>query len=305
MTTKFTPMPATGKVTLKTNLADYPISKKLKSGEIPSDLVELQFLGTKVANQGFKPMIREGKFDVGELAIVTFLQAKAWGYPLVLLPAAMVGRFQHNCINYDCRKGDLTPKQIEGKRVGVRAYSQTTGAWVRGILAHEYDVDISKVKWATYEEPHVPEYGDPAFLAKFDPKGRTMEELMLEDGMFDAIIGGEIPNEPRAKPLIPNPSQAALDWHRKTGAVSVNHYFVVSEEVARREDVVREIWRMLVETKKGVALPAHGVDLLPFGLEANRKNLELIIQFAFEQQMLPRMMSVDELFTDVTANLQP
>ena len=90
-----------------------------------------------------------------------------------------------------------------------------------------------------------------------------------------------------------------------SGAVSVNHFFVVSEEVARREDVVREIWRMLVETKKGLALPAHGVDVHPFGLEANRKNLELIIQFAFEQQMLPRMMTVDELFNDVTANLKP
>lgn len=301
----FTKMPATGKVTLKTNLADYAITKKLKSGEVPSDLVEFQFLGKKIANQGFKPMIREGAFDAGELAIVTFLQAKAWGYPLVLLPAVMMGRFQHNCISYDCRKGEITPKQIEGKRVGVRAYSQTTGVWVRGILAHEYDVDISKVRWATYEEPHVPEYADPVFLEKFDPQGKSMEELMFK-GVFDAVIlGGEIPNEPRAKTLIPNPQQAALDWHRRTGAVSVNHFFVVSEEVAKREDVIREIWRMLVETKKGLPLPAHGVDVHPFGLEANRKNLELIIQFAYEQQMLPRMMTVDELFNDVTANLKP
>lgn len=303
--TTFTPMPANGKVTLKTNLADYAITKRLKGGEIPSDLVEFQFLGTKIANQGFKPMIREGRFDAGELAIVTFLQAKAWGYPLVLLPAVMMGRFQHNCISYNCTKGDLAPKQIEGKRVGVRAYSQTTGVWVRGILAHEYGVDISRVKWATYEEPHVPEYADPAFLDKFDPQGKSMEEMMFE-GTFDAIIlGSDIPNEPRAKTLIPDPQQAALDWHRKTGAVSVNHFFVVSEEVAKREDVVREIFRMLVETKKGLPAPANGIDLHPFGVEANRRNLELIIQFAYEQQMLPRMMSVDELFSDLTASLQP
>ena len=299
----FTPMPASGKVSLKTNLADSALTKKLKSGEIPSDLVDFQFLGTKTANQGFKPMVREGRFDAGELAIVTFLQAKAYGYPLVLLPAVMVGRFQHNCISYDCRRGDLTPKQIEGKKVGVRAYSQTTGVWVRGILAHEYGVDISKVKWATYEEPHVPDYADPAFLDKFSPDGKSMEELMF-DGTFDAIITGDLKDE-RAKTLIPNPQQAALDWHRKTGAVSVNHLFAVSEEVAKRPDVVREIWRMLVETKKGLPLPAHGVDVLPFGWEANRRNLELIIQYAYEQQMLPRMMSVDELMTVVTAGLEP
>jgi 4,5-dihydroxyphthalate decarboxylase len=299
----FKPMPASGKVKLTTNLADYPITKTLKSGAIRSDLVEFDFAGPKTANQGFKPMVREGKFDAGELAIVTFLQAKAWGYPLVLLPAVMMGRFQHNCISYDCRNGDVAPKMLEGKRVGVRAYSQTTGVWVRGILGDEYGVDIGKVKWFTYEDPHVPEYKDPAFLGKFDPKGKSMEELMFE-GMFDAVIlGGEIPNEPRAKTLIPNAKQAALEWHRKTGAVSVNHFFVVSAEVARRTDVVQEIFRMLQETKKGLPAPADGVDVHPFGVEQNRKNLELIIRYSFEQQMIPRMMSVDELFDDVTRRL--
>ena len=300
----FPAIPATGKVTLRTNFADYPISKALKSGAVPSDLVTLEFQGAKTANQSFKPMIREGRFDVGELAIVTFLQAKAWGKPLTLLPAAVVGRFQHSCISYNCTKGDITPKQLEGKRVGVRAYTQTTGAWVRGILQHEYDVDLSKVHWSTYEDPHVAEYEDPAFLSRFDPKGRTMEQLMLDDDMFDAvIIGGPIPNEPRAKTLIPNVEQAALDWHRKTGAVTVNHYFVVSDEVAKRPDVVREIFRMLQETKKAMPAPAHGVDLHPFGLENNRRNLELIIQYAWEQKLLPRKMTVDELFTDLTASL--
>ena len=299
----FKPMPATGKVKLTTNLADSALSKALKSGAIKSDLVEFDFAGPATANQGFKPMVREGKFDAGELAIVTFLQARAWGKPLVLLPAVVVGRFQHNCISYDCRRGDITPKQIEGKRVGVRAYSQTTGVWVRGILGDEYGVDIGKVRWATYEEPHVAEYKDPAFLEKFETRGKTMEELMFE-GEFDAIIGGgEIPNEPRAKTLIPNASQAAIEWHKKTGAVSINHLFVVSEEVAKRSDVVQEIFRTLVETKKAMPAPANGIDLLPFGVEQNRKNLELIIRYSFEQQMIPRMMSVDELFTDVTRKL--
>ena len=301
----FKQMPASGPVTLTTNLADYPITKALKSGAVPSDLVSFDFAGTKIANQGFKPMVREGKFDAGELAIVTFLQAIAWGKPLVLLPAVMMGRFQHNCISYDCTKGDMTPKQLEGKRVGVRAYSQTTGVWVRSILAHEYGVDISKVRWATYEEPHVSEYKDPAFLEKFDPKGKSMEELMFE-GEFDAVIlGGEIPNEPRAKTLIPDARQAALDWNARTGAVSVNHFFVVSGEVAKRPELVEEIWRMLKETKKAMPAPADGVDVHPFGWDENRRNLELIIQFAYEQQMLPRMMSVDELITDATRNLKP
>jgi 4,5-dihydroxyphthalate decarboxylase len=300
----FKEMPATGPVKLTTNLADYPISKALKSGAITSDLVTFDFAGTKTANQSFKPMVREGKFDAGELAIVTFLQAIAWGKPLVLLPAVMVGRFQHNCISYDCTKGEITPKQIEGKRVGVRAYTQTTGVWVRGLLAHEYGVDLSKVTWSTYEDPHVAEYKEPTFLERFDPQGKGMEEMMF-DGAFDAIVvGGEIPNEPRAKTLIPNAKQAALDWHARTGAVTVNHLFVVSAEVAKRKDVVQEIWRMLKETKAAMPAPADGIDLFPFGWEANRKNLELVIQYAYEQELLPRMMSVDELITDATRDLK-
>ncbi len=300
----FKQMPATGPVTLTTNLADYPISKALKSGAIHSDLVTFNFAGTKTANQSFKPMVREGKFDAGELAIVTFLQAIAWGKPLVLLPAVMVGRFQHNCISYNCTKGDMTPKQLEGKRVGVRAYTQTTGVWVRGLLAHEYGVDIEKVTWSTYEDPHVAEYKEPTFLERFDPNGKTMEELMFE-GAFDAIIvGGEIPNEPRAKTLIPNARQAALDWHARTGAVTVNHLFAVSAEVAKRKDVMDEIWRMLKETKAAMPAPADGIDLYPFGWDANRRNLELVIQYAYEQKLLPRMMSVDELITDATRDMK-
>ncbi len=299
----FKPIPAAGKVRLATNLADSPLAAALKSGAVKSDLVEFDFCGPKTANQGFKRMVREGGFDAGELAIVTFLQAIAWGKPLVLLPAVVVGRFQHQCISYDCRKGDITPKQIEGKRVGVRAYSQTTGVWVRGILGDEYGVDIKKTRWATYEDPHVAEYKDPAFLEKFDLRGKTMEELMFE-GEFDAVIlGGEIPNEPRAKTLIPNALEAGAQWHRKTGAMSINHLFVVSAEVAKRPDVMREIWRMLEETKAAMPPQKGGIDFLPFGVENNRKNLELIMRYSFEQQMIPRRMSVDELFDDVTRGM--
>jgi len=300
----FKPVAASGPVTLNTNLADYAISKALKSGEVSSDLVKFEFNGTKIANQSFKPYVREGKFDASELAIVTLLQALAWGKPIVMLPAVMVGRFQHNCISYDCRKGDLTPKQIEGKRVGVRAYTQTTGAWVRGLLGDEYGVDINKVHWYTYEDPHVAEYKEPDFLSRFEPNGKTMEELMFE-GLFDAvIIGGEIPNEPRAKTLIPNAKQAAVEWHKKTGAVTVNHFFTVSNEVAKRPELVAEIWRMLKQSKAAMPTPADGIDVHPFGWEENRKNLELIIQYSYEQKLIPRMMNVEELITPATRDLK-
>src|SRR5262249_15829749 len=124
--------PAAGPVTLRAHLAEYPVTHALRAGEISSDLVKLDFVGPKHACEGFKPMVREGAFDASELAIVTFLQAKAYGKPLVALPAFVLGRFQHNLIGYNASKGALGPKDLEGRRVGVRSYTQTTGVWLRG-----------------------------------------------------------------------------------------------------------------------------------------------------------------------------
>src|SRR6476619_1165775 len=125
--------PSTGPVRLKTNLADSVYTKALKAGVVSSPLAQFEFAGPKTANQGFKPMVRENVFEAGELALVTYLQAKAYGKPYVLLPAPIVSRFQHHTIGFAPKFGQMSPKDIEGKRVGVRTYSQTTGLWVRGI----------------------------------------------------------------------------------------------------------------------------------------------------------------------------
>src|SRR5215471_5081591 len=118
--------------TLNVAFDDYPQTRALKGGEVKSDRVALSFSDIKPANKFFKPMVRELKFDVSEMAIATYLQAKAYGKPLVLLPATIMGRFQHGTILYNAAHGVLTPADLPGKRVGVRSYSQTTITWVRG-----------------------------------------------------------------------------------------------------------------------------------------------------------------------------
>jgi len=245
-------------------------------------------------------MVREGAFDASKLALVTFLQAKAYGKPLVALPAIVLGRFQHGLIGYNASKGELTPKDIEGRRVGVRSYTQTTGVWLRGILAHEYGVDLGRVKFVTMEDPHVTEYRDPPFVER--ASGAKKLDQMLLDGDVDAAIMGELPKDPRIRPLIPDPEAAARAWHAKHGAVQINHIFVVNEDLSKtRPDVVKEIFRLLQASKK--AAPAGGVDSLPFGVAAMRKPLELIAQYAFEQRITPRHVQVDELFDDTTRAL--
>ena len=195
-------------ITLRTNLADYPVTMAMKDGRVTSDLVKLDFCGPKTAHDGFKAMIRENAFDAGELAIVTYLQAKSYGKPFVILPTPMSGRFQHHCIGFNHELGHLDPKDIEGKKVGVRTYAQTTGLWVRGILQHEYGVDLDKVNWLTIDESHLAEYRDPPNCSRL-PAGSKLGQMMLDGELAAAILGVDMPKDPRVRTLVPDPFGAA------------------------------------------------------------------------------------------------
>ena len=295
-------VPATGPVKLRTNLADYPVTMALKEGRLASSLVELDFCGPKTADNGFKDMLRRNAYDAGELAIVTYLQAKIYGKPWVLLPVPTHGRFQHHCIGYNIEHGTLQPKDIEGRKVGVRTYAQTTGLWVRGILQHEYGVDLDKVTWMTIDESHLAEYHDPANCQQLS-KGSRIDQMMLSGELAAAILGVDMPKDPRVRTLIPDPHAAAQEWYRREGVIPVNHLFVVHQDLSRhRPDVVREIYRLLAESR--AQAPAAAVaGLPPLGFQANRVGLAMAIDWAVEQKIIPRRLSVEELFDDVTASL--
>jgi 4,5-dihydroxyphthalate decarboxylase len=293
-------IPSTGKVRLRTNLADYPVTMALKEGKISSPVAELDFCGPPVAHNAFKAMLREGKFDCGELAIITYLQAKSYGKPWTLLPYPVNGRFQHHCAGYNVEFGPMDPRDIEGRKVGVRTYAQTTGRWIRGILQHEYGVDLDKVTWMTLDDSHLSEYSDPPNCQRL-PKGSDLGQMMLNGELAAALLGNDMPDDPRVRTLVPDPMEAAKAWYEREHVVPINHMFVVHDDVARaRPDVVKEIFRMLTESR--AANPPKGV-YPPIGLEANRKQFEMAIQWSYEQKIIPRMLSVDELFTDLTAGL--
>jgi 4,5-dihydroxyphthalate decarboxylase len=287
---------------LKTNLADYPVTKAIRDGRVRSPIVELDCCGPEQAHDGFKAMLRENKFDAGELAIVTCLQARVYGKPFVLLPFPVNGRFQHHCAGFNKALSALKPKDIEGKRVGVRTYAQTTGLWIRGVLKHEYGVDLDKVTWCTVGEGHLAEYSDPANCERL-PKGSNIGQMMLDGELAATLQGLDLPKDPRVAYLVPEPFEAAKDWYAREGVVPINHMFVVHQDLSRkRPDVVKEIFRMLVESR---GLTEGGVPAVypPVGYEANRKGIQLAIDWALEQKIIPRRLSVDELFDDVTAGL--
>lgn len=294
--------PQTEAPTLRVNLADYAVTKAMKDGRVSSDIVNLDYCGPTPAHNGFKAMVRENAFDAGELAIVTFLQAKAYGKPYVLLPAPISGRFQHHCAGYNIDFGDLAPRDIEGKKVGVRTYTQTTALWIRGILRHEYGVDLDKVTWMTLGDGHLAEYSDPANCVRL-PKGSSIPQMMLDGELAAALLGEDMPKDPRVRTLVPDAQNAAKDWFARENVVPVNHMFVVHSDLSKqRPDIVRELYRMVVESRA----QAEGVPAVfpPIGLEANRKGIQLAIDWALDQKIIPRRLSVDECFDDVTAALR-
>jgi 4,5-dihydroxyphthalate decarboxylase len=265
--------------------------------------VSLDFCGPKTAHDGFKAMLRENAFDAGELAIVTYLQAKAYGKPWVLLPTPISGRFQHHCIGFNIEHGDLKPKDIEGKRVGVRTYAQTTGLWVRGILQHEYGVDLDKVNWLTVDESHLTEYHDPANVGRI-PAGKNIPDMMLEGELAAAILGVDMPKDPRVRTLVPDAQAAAKKWYQREGVIPINHMFVIHQDLARkRPDVVEELFRMVVASR--AAAPAEITTALPpLGWEANRKGLQMAIDWSYEQKIIPRRLAVEDLMDETTADLR-
>src|SRR5690348_14401085 len=150
-------MPA-NPVRLKTLLGDHPGTLALKRGDFKSDKVALDIADIPAAFVAFKRVVRDLEFDVAELAIVTYLMAKAHGKPYVLMPAVVLSRFQHPFRVYAASRGEVRPNGLAGKRVGIRSYSVTTTMWLRGVLMNDYGLDIDKVNWVTTEEAHVAEF---------------------------------------------------------------------------------------------------------------------------------------------------
>jgi len=288
---------------LHTLLGDYPVTKALKSGAMRSPDVTLDFADVKVPSSAFKRVVRDLEFDVAELALVTYLIAKAHEKPLVLVPVVVLGRFQHPYLIYNAERRPLAPGDLTGRRVGIRSYSVTTVTWIKGILADDHGVDLDRITWVTFEEPHVAEFRDPPNVARA-PDGKTMLDMLIAGEIDAAVVGGSI-TDPRLKPLIPDPAAAAQAWHRKTGALQVNHMVTVKDTIAKdHPEVVREIFRLLHESKTAAGLPRPGeLDTNPFGVERNRRNLDVGIDFAFRQRLIPRRFTVDELFDDVTRTL--
>ena len=305
---------------LKTAIATYPHTKALKDGTVSVPGVQFEHVEVSPIIGAFRRMCRSFEFDVCEMAITTYLTAKAHDKPFTALPVFVVRQFHHSPLVYNIKSGVKSPKDLEGKKVGVRAYTVTTGVWARGILATEHGVDLGKITWVVVDEEHVQEYRKPANVMERPEK--NLAEMLLSGELAAAIGVGKV-DSADVKPLIPDAAEAEAAWYRKTGIYPINHTIVVKDALLQYDpSLAPRLFagfeaakaQFLKELSSGAELPAEaqalakrrsivGDDPLPNGLARNRKALEAIIRFAHEQKILPRTVKPEEIFAANTLDL--
>ena len=283
---------------LKTLLCEYPNTRALRNGALVPTGFQFAFADVKVANRAFKRAVRELEFDIAELALVTSFQARAHGKPLALLPAVVgAGRFQHHCLVYNAERPRITVANLAGKRIGIRAHAQTTVTWVRGVLSDDYGVPLDRVQWVTFEDGHLAEFPDPPSFERA-PAGKTMVGMLLAGELDAAIIGTELPEDPRLQPVLPDPHAAAQAWSARHGMLPINHMVAVNMALCREQpDLVRELYALLLASKQQAGALTTP-DLTPYGVEPNRRALDLLARYTHEQGLIAKPISTDELFDD-------
>lgn len=315
--------PATETTVLKTAIATYAHTKALKDGTVTAPGIQFDHIEVSPIVAAFRRMCRSLEFDVSEMAITTYLTAKAYNKPFTALPVFIMRQFHHAPIVYNVKSGITSPKDLAGKRVGVRAYTVTTGVWARGILATEYGVDLSKVTWVLADEEHVQEYHQRYPANVVYEAGANLAEMVAKGELAAAIGVGRV-ESPDVKPLISNAREAEAAWYAKTGLYPINHTVVVKDSLLHADPTLApRLFSAFKEAKvvflrqlnSGADLSSDGQvlaqrrrlvgdDPLPYGLARNRKTLEAVIQFAHDQHILPRQVSPEEMFAHNTLDLE-
>jgi 4,5-dihydroxyphthalate decarboxylase len=308
---------------LKTVIQTLGHTRALKDGSIKPQGATLEFEEVAKIIQAFRRMARGSEFDVSEMAMTTYLCARAAGKPFTALPVFLVRAFHHGALLHNVRRPITDPKQLEGKKIGVnRGYTVTTGVWARGVLQHQYGVDLSKITWVLSGDEHVAEFRPPANVVPA-PEGKAMEDMLL-DGELAAAINIPVDN-PDIQPLIPNAREAGLAALAATGYYPINHTVVVRDELlAAHPELARSLFDAFARAKEAwlerlrggqIAEPsasdqlyarvmqAGQADPLPYGVNPNRAMIEMVMRLAVEQGIIPAPYPVEELFAAGTHDL--
>jgi len=322
------------KVPLKIAIATSGHTVALKDGTVPIEGFEANFVEVVPIIAAFRRMVRDVEFDVCEMAPTTYLIARARGAPYIALPIFVMRRFHHGGFVVRPDAGIKVPKDLEGKQVGVRAYSVTTGVWTRGIFTNEYGLDAAKVTWVVDDEEHVTSLELPDNVVHAPP-GKSLASMMaggeLQAG-FTGPAGIGRAGAPTANweqggqtsaqnypELIPNVADVEADWFRRTGIYPIHGTIVVKTDVLEKHPkVARALYDAFTKAKAPYLerlnrgdgppedaryrsfLPLMG-DPLPYGMKANRASIEALMTYALQQKLIPERMPLDQAFVDPEA----
>jgi len=297
-------------------------NQALKDGIVKPKTFDFEFVEVDPLIAAFRRMVRGLEFDICEMAITTYICARAHGKRMTAIPVFLVRAFHHGAILVNTKAGIRDPKDLEGKRVGVnRGYTVTTGVWARSILQDEYGVDLSKITWVLSGDEHVAEYVPPANVVPIE-KGKKMAD-MLASGELVGAIGLDI-EHPDVAPLIPNALEAGLAALKRNGHYPINHTVVIKDELLERHPglaadalaAFAQSKRLYLERLKSgrIEKPTEvdkvhqrvmeiTGDPLPYGIAPNRKVIESLIGHALTQKIITKPVSVEDLFAPGTHGL--
>ena len=273
--------------------------------------VELSFVDVRPNIAAYRRMVRALEFDVCELAPTTYLVAKSFGAPFTALPVFLNRMWHFGDIQCRADAGIAEPRDLAGRRVGVRAYTVTTGVWVRGILRHEFGVDHRTITWVTDDEEHVEQFRPPPNVVAAPP-GRSLQAL-LASGDIDAAFGGNAgigrAGPPRAgwadggvetavRPLFPDAARRDREWHERTGIVPIHGLVVVKDALLAADPTLAgRLYDAFIAARDAAPL----AEPRPYGLEANHASIDALIAFSYEQGLIPERVRMEDVFAGVGA----
>ena len=297
-------------------------NRALKDGTVQPKTFGFEFIEVDPLIAAFRREVRASEFDICELAITTYICAKAHGKKLTAIPVPIVRQFHHGAILVNAKAGIKSPKDLEGKRVGVnRGYTVTTGVWARGILEKEYGVDLSKITWVLSGDEHVAEYVAPSNVVPIEA-GKNMQDMLIS-GELVAAIGVDV-NHPDVQPLIPDALETGIAAFRRDGHYPINHLVVIKDEVLEANPgLAADCFEAFAAAKRLYvdALRAGKIEKpdatdrlhqrvmeiagepLPYGIEPNRKVMETLMGHALSQGIITKAMKVEDLFAKETWGL--
>ncbi len=309
---------------LKTFLFDLDPLRPLRDGTVKPSGFDLDIVQGVSGPEGVRRMVRTLEFDVAEIALAAYLCGRAHGIPMTAIPVFPHRTFHHDIIHYNPRSGIKSPADLQGRRVGIRSYVLTPAVWARGMLQADYGVDLNSVTWVRSFDEHIQQFEYPSNVI-LGPQDKDMATLLVE-GEYDAALwfGRMTTPHPDIQPLFPDTHKAATQSYKNTGVYPMNHAIVIRDDVLKADPAIaRELFAAFTAARdhylgglddggelspESQALVRHrdivGDDLLPYGIAGNRRTLEAVIQDSVDQRIIPKKVSVEEIFAPNTLDLE-